>query len=195
MMRFDKGAEIQLFVLDGCPCHICKIEGAMAQGVNTECSVLRWQWGVIRIRKKNLKMSPCSVFPFFACFNTRLFLFFNLMSDSFLGCIRKALSEARMGKPYTSRKARVYSNPLVNLTRFGDMMGNFSFSISYSYISRKLSRIPWFLHRQQVAISKWASFLHLTKVSHWLETLDGFGPHIALESTPIDSENHLFILT
>ena len=33
-MRVDEGAEIQLFVLDGCLCCICKIEGAMARGVN-----------------------------------------------------------------------------------------------------------------------------------------------------------------
>ena len=36
--RIGDGAEIQLFVLDGCPCCICKIEGAMAWGVNSQFS-------------------------------------------------------------------------------------------------------------------------------------------------------------
>ena len=29
--RVDDGAEVQLFVLDGCPCCICKIEGVMVR--------------------------------------------------------------------------------------------------------------------------------------------------------------------
>ena len=54
-MRVNDGAEIQLFVLDGRPCCIWKIEGAMTRTVSSQCSALCCQWSVALIREKSLK--------------------------------------------------------------------------------------------------------------------------------------------
>ena len=66
-MRVDYGAAIQLFVPDGCPRCVCKIEGAMARGVNS-------QFFLVRLRSLLLKLILITIGLYFAIGNYNFWL-------------------------------------------------------------------------------------------------------------------------
>lgn len=98
------GAEIQLFVLDGWPCCMRKIEGAKARGVYK--TVLNAGHEVaLRFWKKNWKSAEY-ISSIISCVATRFFLFLQFDVKFLFYDVFEDLAEARMCRFHATRGAR-----------------------------------------------------------------------------------------